>query len=157
MAEYYSDATPARIEVSPTTGPGLIIHECTHAIFDMRKITTRVEQSEGFGYLSQALYEWLTRGGPPSSRYMVSADCADLKSRGGWQLIFDESTRLAGKLVKSSWIDESEVADLYAGIRATRTYRDRVGSAGTNDGIQGQAAASGNFPSLAASGKMLVS
>ena len=60
---------------------------------------------------------------------------ADIKSWGGWQLIFDESTRLAGKLARSGWIDESEVADLSAGIRATRTYRDRVGQVETHDGI----------------------
>ena len=133
MAEYYS--VPNRIDVTLTTSPGLIVHECTHAIFDMRKITTRVEQSEGFGYLSQELHEWLTRGGPPTGRYMVSPNPADLKSSFGWQLIFDEAARLAGKLARSGWIDESEVADLSAGIRATATYRGRVGQVRTYDGI----------------------
>jgi hypothetical protein len=135
MAEYDWSAKPGRIELTLTTSPGLIVHECTHAIFDMRKITTRVEQSEGFGYLSQELYEWLTRGGPPAGRHMVPPNPADIISSFGWQVIWDEATRLAGKLARSSWIDESEVADLSAGIRATATYRGRVGQVRVYDGI----------------------
>ena len=57
-----------RIELSPTISDmGLIVHECTHAIFDMLKLTTNVEQSEGFGYLSQALYGQLKYGPRPDT------------------------------------------------------------------------------------------
>lgn len=89
MAYYYGSTSPPRIEVAPVVHDnGLIVHECTHAIFDLRKLTTSVEQSEAFGYLAQALYGWLVRGGPPARRYMVSPDYADFWSWGGWQLIF---------------------------------------------------------------------
>jgi hypothetical protein len=136
MAYYYPQATPARIEVAPVVhDKGLIVHECTHAIFDMLKLTTYVEQSEAFGYLSQALYNQLVRGGPPASRYMVSQDFADILSWGSWQLIFDESTRLANKLSTSFWIGDWEAADLYAGVRNANVYRARVGHVETNDGI----------------------
>jgi hypothetical protein len=136
MAYYFPHAVPARIEVSPTLNDmGLIVHECTHAIFDMRKLTSRVEQSEGFGYLAQALYGWLLRGGPPATRYMVSQDFADIRSWGAWQMVFDESTRLAGTLTRSFWISDLDAADLYAGIRNANVYRSRVGRIETNDGI----------------------
>ena len=69
LAMYYGAVSPARIELSPTISDmGLIIHECTHAIFDMLKLTTNVEQSEGFGYLSQALYGQLKHGPGPVYR-----------------------------------------------------------------------------------------
>jgi hypothetical protein len=135
MAYYFSAAVPARIELGSSAGDGLIVHECTHAIFDMRKLTTRVEQSEGFGYLSQALYGWLQRGGPPATRYLVSADYADPVSWGSWQTIFDESARLAGLLARSLWVDESEAAALYQAIRGANVYRARVGTVETYDGI----------------------
>ena len=100
----------------------------------MRKLTSYVEQSEGFAYLAQALHKWLTNGGPPSSRYIKPLQ-GDFFSWGGWQLIWDESTRLAGKLANVKWIDESEVADLYLGIRVADTYRSRVWKVRVYDGI----------------------
>jgi hypothetical protein len=135
MAQYTWNVTPGLLEVTPATSQGLIIHECTHAIFDMLKLTTRVEQSEGFAYLAQCLFDRLTNGGPPASPIKASADYGDIKSWGGWQLIWDESTSLAGKLATSGWIDESEAADLYAGIRAANYYKARVGKVEINDGI----------------------
>lgn len=135
MAYYFSTAVPARIELGSSADEGLIVHECTHAIFDMRKLTTRVEQSEGFGYLAQALYGWLLRGGPPATRYRVSPDYADPVSWGSWQLIFDESTRLAGKLARSLWVHESDAVLLYKAVRGANVYRARVGKVETHDGI----------------------
>ncbi|MEP7362432.1 MAG: hypothetical protein ABI972_04185 [Acidobacteriota bacterium] len=135
MAYYYSGAVPALIELGSSAGDGLIVHECTHAIFDLLKLTTSVQQSEAFGYLSQQLHEWLTRGGPPASRYIVSADYADPGSWVSWQAIFDESTRLAGKLATSHWVDESDAAALYTAIKGANSYRSRVGNVETNDGI----------------------
>ena len=136
IALYHGYLHPALIEVDPALGDlGLILHECTHAIFDMRKITTRVEQSEAFGYLSQALYGWLVRGGAPRNRYLVSRDLADPLSWGSWQLIFDESTRLAGILARKYWVSEDDAALLFKVITNANIYRSRAGKVETNDGV----------------------
>jgi hypothetical protein len=136
IALYHGYLHPALIEVDPALGDlGLILHECTHAIFDMRKITTRVEQSEAFGYLAQALYGWLVRGGAPPNRYLVSRDPADLLSWVSWQLIFDESTRLAGILARKYWVSEDDAALLFKVIPTANIYRSRAGKVETNDGV----------------------
>lgn len=136
IALYYGDSKPPRIEAAPAmTDRGLIVHESTHAIFDMLRLTTRVQESEGFGYLSQALYGWLSRGGPPASRYIVSHDPTNPISEAAWQLIFDESARLAGILSTKSWISEDDAKDLYAAVSHANIYVSRVGNVETNDGI----------------------
>jgi len=136
IALYHGYLKPALIEVSPTLGDlGLIIHECTHAIFDILKISSRVEQSEAFGYLSQALYKRLVRGGPPPNRYMVSSDPADLLSWASWQLIFDESTRLAGILATKNWVSEDDASRLFRAITTANIYRSRTGKVEANEGI----------------------
>jgi hypothetical protein len=134
-ASYFHWAKPARIEISPTASAGLIIHECTHAIFDMRKLVTRVEQQEAFGYLSQHLYNHLVRGGSPAGRHVVSRDEKDPMSQASWQIIFDESTRLAGILAKKLWIPEDEARHLFSAIRFANFYKDRVGKVEALDGI----------------------
>jgi hypothetical protein len=101
----------------------------------MLKLTTRVEESEGFAYLSQALYGWLQRGGPPASRYMVSPDHADPASWVSWQMIFDESERIAGVLSRKRWVDVGEVSSLYSAIRGANIYRPKVGKKMVYDGI----------------------
>jgi hypothetical protein len=135
LAVYHGGVTPALIEVSPTISDmGLIVHECTHAIFDMLKLTTNVEQSEGFGYLSQALYGQLKYG--PSARYQVPFHWPPF-SWIAWQTIFDESTRLAGVLKTSHWISEADAAALFGAFKNTRYagYDSRAGKVETNDGI----------------------
>jgi hypothetical protein len=135
LAMYYGGASPARIELSPTISDmGLIVHECTHAIFDMLKLTTNVEQSEGFGYLSQALYGQLKYG--PSPRYSVPFHWPP-HSWASWQTIFDESSRLAAILKTKFWISEAEAARLFGAFKTTRGggYDTRAGKVETNDGI----------------------
>lgn len=135
LAMYYGGVTPARIEISPTISDmGLIIHECTHAIFDMLKLTTNVEQSEGFGYLSQALYGQLKYG--PRTRYVVPFHWPPY-SWISWQTIFDESARLAALLKTNIWISEAEAAQLWGAFKNTRGggYDTRAGKVETNDGI----------------------
>jgi hypothetical protein len=135
LAMYYGAVSPARIELSPTISDmGLIIHECTHAIFDMLKLTTNVEQSEGFGYLSQALYGQLKYG--PSARYTVPFHWPP-HSWISWQTIFDESNRLAAVLKTSFWVSEADAARLFEAFKNTRGggYDTRAGKVETNDGI----------------------
>jgi hypothetical protein len=135
LAMYYGGVSPARIELSPTISDmGLIIHECTHAIFDMLKFTTNVEQSEGFGYLSQALYGQLKYG--PSPRYSVPFHWPP-HSWISWQTIFDESARLAAILKTKFWVSEADAARLFGAFKNTRGggYDTRAGKVETNDGL----------------------
>lgn len=135
LAKYYGGVTPARIEVSPTISDmGLIVHECTHAIFDMLKLTTDVGQSEGFGYISQALYGLLKSG--PTARYSVPFHWPPL-SWIAWQAIFDESKRIAGILKTKHWVSEAEAAALFGAFKNTQHagYHVRAGKVETNDGI----------------------
>ncbi len=136
IAYYHSSSTPALLEISTAMNdPGLIIHECTHAIFDMKKLTSHVSQSEAFGYLSQALYGWIVRGGAPANRYIPSKDPSDPISQEAWQYIFDESTRLAGILVTRFWVSETEATILFNSIANANIYRSQVGNVVTYDGI----------------------
>ena len=135
LAVYYGGSTPARIEVSPTISDmGLIVHECTHAIFDMLKLTTNVGQSEGFGYISQALYGLLRYG--PTARYSVPFHWPPF-SWNAWQTIFDESKRIAVILKANHWTSEAEAAALFGAFKNTRgaDYDTRAGKVETNDGI----------------------
>lgn len=135
LALYYRDATPARIEISSSISDmGLIVHECTHAIFDMRKITTNVGQSEGFGYLAQALYGLYRYG--PTARYTVPFH-NPMFSWLSWQIIFDESRRLATTLKAQRWTSDADAAMLFGAFKTTRYggYDTRVGKVETNDGI----------------------
>jgi hypothetical protein len=134
LAMYYGGVSPARIELSPTISDmGLIVHERTHAIFDMLKLTTNVEQLEGFGYLSQAL-TGLKYGSSP--RYSVPFHWPPY-SWASSQTIFDESARLAAILKARFWISEAEAARLFGAFKTTRRggYDTRAGKVETNDGI----------------------
>lgn len=118
LAFYYGGVKPARIEISPTISDmGLIVHECTHAIFDMLKLTTNVGQSEGFGYIAQALYGLLKNG--PTARYVVPFHWPPF-SWNSWQIIFDESRRLAGILKTTHWVSDAEAAPLFGAFKNTR-------------------------------------
>jgi len=134
LAFYNGGLKPPVIELGPSTSRDLIVHECTHAIFDMLKITTRVEQSEAFGYLSQALYGLLSHG--PSARYNVPFHMPAL-SWVAWQTIFDESKRLAGVLKTNFWVSDDDASGLFWAIRNAQFagYQSRVGKVETNDGI----------------------
>lgn len=110
----------------------LIIHECMHAIFDYRKMTTKVEEAEGFAYLVQALYGQVNGA---NGRHIVSADPLDPVSWISWQLIFDESRRLAVTLARTHWVSEDDASTLYTAIKGANFYRARVGRVEVNDGL----------------------
>jgi hypothetical protein len=138
-AVYHWDVN--RIDVPAYGGPpnvgqrALIIHECTHAIVDLRKITTRVEETEGLAYVAQALYSNLNG---MTARHIVSADPHDIVSWFSWQLIFDESTRLADVVKRRYRVTEDEASVLYTAIKGANFYRRRVGNAEVNDGVADQ-------------------
>jgi hypothetical protein len=135
LAFYHGGANPPYIDLAPSVSDiGLIVHECTHAIFDIRKLTTNVGQSEGFGYLSQALYNLLRYG--PQARYNVPYH-APIMSWVGWQVIFDESRRLAEKLKSNRWVSEDDAKALFSAFNLAQYagYEHRVGNVELNDGI----------------------
>jgi hypothetical protein len=132
---FYNAATN-RLTISPELqDPGLIIHECTHAIFDLRAIVTHVEDSEGLAYVAQAFYGRLSNG--PQGRYVVEPDPANPMSWAAWQIIFDESARLAEMLTTTASVSESEAAELFRAIRNTIWHRARLGRLEINDGVAG--------------------
>ena len=135
IAMYYWANPDNRIEVSPTTGAALIIHECTHAIFDVRMIATHVDETEGMAYVAQALYGLLKNG--PTARYIVSSDPLHPISWASWQFIFDESTRLATTLLNTHRVTDDDAALLHWAIKHANIYQSRADSdqAEVNDGV----------------------
>jgi hypothetical protein len=127
-----------RIDVAPGgSDVSLIIHECTHAIFDVHKIRTRVEETEGLAYTAQALYGLLKYG--PQARYIVSEDPGHPISWAAWQMIFDQSSALAQvlRLRPDHWVSADEASSLFWAIKNTTWYAPRVGHDEVNDGVPG--------------------
>jgi hypothetical protein len=130
---YYNPATN-RITLSPELRDrGLIVHEATHAIFDIRALFTRVEESEGVAYVAQMLYGRFANPGAP--RYIVSADPGHPMSWAAWQEIFDQSSRLAQQLTKNPTATDDDAADLYRAIRNANLYQGRLRNLEVNDGV----------------------
>jgi hypothetical protein len=132
---FYNSATHRLTISSKLQDPGLIIHECTHAIFDLRAIITHVEVSEGLAYVAQSFYGRLSNG--PQGRYVLEPDPANPMSWAAWQIIFDESARLAEMLTTTPSVSEAEAAELFRAIRNTTWYRSRMGRLEINDGVDG--------------------
>ncbi|MBA3447142.1 MAG: hypothetical protein H0T56_05985 [Pseudaminobacter sp.] len=110
----------------------LIIHECTHAIFDLRKMTSPVEESEGMAYVAQALYSRLNGA---TGRHVVSPDPADIVSWMAWQVIFDASTAVAEIVARKYTASDDEASALYWAIKNANFYRARVGKSEMFDGV----------------------
>jgi hypothetical protein len=131
-AEYHPDIN--EIWLAPGTSQSLIIHECTHAIFDLRKYTSAVEESEGIAYVAQELFDELKSG--PRGRYIVSSDPADPVSWVAWQSIFDMATALAKRIAAGDpWIMTKDAQFFYWAIKNANFYRSRVGATESGDGI----------------------
>jgi hypothetical protein len=134
---YYNPATN-RMTVNPEQpDEPLIVHEATHAIFDLRAIPTIVEESEGIAYIAQALYGLIKNG--PRPRYIVSPNPGNPMSWAAWQIIFDESSRLADMILLQPRLVADDAAELFRAIRNTGAgwYRDRIGKLEINDGVDG--------------------
>lgn len=120
MAQYNSGAN--RLDVPPGgSDPALLIHESTHAIFDIRSLPASTSESEGIAYIAQALFGRL-KYGRPRSRYMVSADPVNPVSWFGWQTIFDQSSALAEILVTTPYLRRDQVTMLFTAVSMTTTY-----------------------------------
>jgi hypothetical protein len=143
MAEYWSQqgSTPldrANSFAIPPGGsdPALLVHEATHAIFDIQKRDSYTNESEAVAYVAQALFTRLKYG--PQNRYIVSQDPAHPVSWFAWQEIFDQSGMLADILLKISppYVTEEQARILYWAIGGTITYI-RQGPRTAYDGVPG--------------------
>lgn len=123
------------IEINPNSASdGLIVHEATHAIIDMRKRTLTLAENEGASYIAQHLYELLKTG--TIHRNVVSwAGHPDWLSPWSWQGIFDESARLARIAKGSPYLSEGELEALFSYINGANFYRGRAKEVQTHDGI----------------------
>lgn len=132
-AAYHPDSNV--IEINPASASdGLIVHECTHAIFDIRKATLILAQNEGAAYIAQHMYELLKTG--TIHRNVVSwAGHPDWLSPLSWQGIFDESARLAKLAKRNPFLSDQEVDPLFSFINGANFYQGRANEVQTRDGI----------------------
>src|SRR6185312_9446953 len=105
MAEYWSGRGPTALDKANSFAvpPGgsdvsLLIHEATHAIFDIQNRASYTAESEGVAYVSQApahVISWIA-----------------------WQAIFDQASMLAEILtkVKPPYVTEDQAKLLYWAI-----------------------------------------
>lgn len=111
----------------------VLIHESTHAIFDIRKLATSTAESEGMAYIAQSLFYRIKFG--PQSRYIPSMN-QDPISWFGWQTIYDESLALAEILIKTPYITPDRAQGLFNAIGMTKDYIDQ-GQYAKYDGVPG--------------------
>ncbi len=128
------------IEFNPdTASPGLIVHECTHALFDVRKQSLILAQNEGSAYVAQSLYELLKTG--TIQRNIVSWEGhPDILSPISWQGIFDEAARLAQMAQRNAFLPEDEIEHLFNWINGADSadhsfYRGRGKEVRNYDGV----------------------
>ncbi len=143
MAEYWSGRGPTALDKANSfavppggSSPALLIHEATHAIFDMQNRASYTAESEAVAYVAQALFSRLKYG--PSARYIVSSDPVHVVSWIAWQAIFDQASMLAEILmkVKPPYATEDQAKFLYWAISNTVTYINQ-GSNTSYDGVPG--------------------
>jgi hypothetical protein len=124
------------IDIAPgMTDYGLIVHECTHAIFDIQKYTAAVEEAEGIAYVAQQLYGLLNSPTGRRGPWNAESDYANLLSWLGWQTVIDEAGALADKVATDFYVTAAEAATLYMGLRLTNFYRDKVDNIESFDGL----------------------
>ena len=134
LAYYASNSNCFILPPSGDCDPSLVIHEATHAIFDIRKINCSTGESEGMAYIAQALFTRIKNG--PQKRYIPAMDENPFSpfSWIGWQMIFDESSALAEILIKTPYITRDRAERLFNAIRMTKKYTDQ-GARTNNDGV----------------------
>ena len=147
MAEYWSGRGSTALDKgnSFAVPPGgssesLLIHEATHAIFDIQRRDSYTAESEAVAYVAQALFSRLKYG--PQARHIVSSDPAHVVSWIAWQAIFDHVSMLADILAKTKppYVTEDQAKLLYWAISNTVTYINQ-GSRTSYDGVPGAYAA----------------
>ena len=143
MAEYWSGPGPTALDKANSFAvpPGgssqsLLLHEATHAIFDIQGRASYTAESEAVAYVAQALFSLFKYG--PTPRHIVSSDRAHVVSWIAWQTIFDQASMLANILTKVSppYVTEDQAKLLYWAVSNTVTYTNQ-GSKTSYDGVPG--------------------
>jgi hypothetical protein len=126
---------PNIIEFNPNTATdGLIVHECTHAAFDIRKLTLTVAEDEGACYVAQHIYRLLKTGSLPPPAVSWEGH-PDLRSPISWTGLFLEASRLAQLAQINPFLAPQELEMLYGWIDGTNFYRNRANKTRKTDGI----------------------
>ena len=119
-----------RLEISPTANfaslgdQGLILHECTHAILDMRAIGNHSgHEDEAIAYLAQAFFLTRTRGNArdvPDNPVPLGG--INTKIAAG---IYDEAERIAAKSIRTGeyYIEKKDADNLLALVAQHNHYR----------------------------------
>jgi hypothetical protein len=134
MAEYWSRQGSTALDKANSFAvpPGgssdnLLIHEATHAIFDLQSRDSYTAESEGLAYVAQELFIRLKYG--PQSRYIVSSDPAHPVSR--FALLAETLTK-----IHPPYVTEDQAKMLYWAISNTITYINQGPNTGY-DGVPG--------------------
>ena len=144
MAEYWSGQGPTALDKANSFAvpPGgsdqaLLIHEATHAIFDIQNRPSYTNESEALAYVAQALFSRI-KYGPPATRYIVSQTQRMWISWIAWQAIFDQASTLAEILIKTKppYVTEDQAKMLYWAVGNTLTYINQ-GPNTSYDGVPG--------------------
>lgn len=110
----------------------LIIHEATHTICDIFRYIMSGDEWEGVAYVAQALFmrkNGITMGGP------ASFDPNDPVSTVGWNLILNQSGRIAELIHQKQPVPQGEIDALYLGLQNANWYRANHGKTFNLDGV----------------------
>src|SRR5262249_11240575 len=113
-----------------------ILHECTHAVMDLRMASLNTELNEALAYICQLLY-LLERGHTlaDAAKYRPPSDLDEL-TQTSVRLIVVAAARIADNIRKGNRaVPEDEVQVLYFGIRTASLYRDKIDKPVGNDGV----------------------
>jgi hypothetical protein len=132
MALYDYDSNSFHIPPGGSS-PELLIHEATHAIFDLRSLSTSTGEAEGMAYIAQALFRRIKYG--PQPRYIPDWG-EGVFSHFGWQMIFDQAASLADILFRTPSITRDQAQILFNSVGMTVTYINQGSYAGYN-GVPG--------------------
>jgi hypothetical protein len=110
----------------------LMVHEATHAAMDIRRVHLTMQQSEGMGYISQALY--LLRNGADLGASVVSPPLAVApRNFLAFTGIFKFAARIAEDIVAG--VDASALDLLGLGVSLTAAPMYQSQGAPVNDGV----------------------
>ncbi|MGN6280571.1 hypothetical protein [Frateuria sp.] len=119
-----------RLEIAPTANfssthdQGLILHECTHAILDMRAIGTHSGfEDEAVAYLAQAFFLTRTLGDARATPDIPVPLSENTKNGSG---IYREAKRIAAKALRTGayGIEEEDAANLVLLVTRHPHYQD---------------------------------
>lgn len=135
MAAYDSSRNRMAIPFArqPNVGDrSLIVHECVHAVMDIRRVAQTMQQAEGMAYVAQALY--LKRNGLNLANTVVTPPFAVLPGNFvAWTGIFSKAAAVAIDIDNGVDVSFADLLLLGISLDLTDTYSHEAAPA--NDGI----------------------